>query len=83
MIPDRQAESRAPTVADEIPLANVIRVERFERPLGFWIARIGPHDGGIWHSGRTPDEAVANLARWTAERMWPWDSGWRDRMTGD
>jgi hypothetical protein len=79
MIPDRQAETRAPTVADQIPLANVIRLERDEDAC-LWVARIGPRGEGIEASGATPEGSLLRLAGKLDAQGWWFDSGWKDRM---
>jgi hypothetical protein len=83
MIADRQAETRAPTVADQVPLANVIRVERDSETdpgIEWWVARLGPAGRGITRTGPTPEQAVVSVMLAAAQERWVWDSEWRNRM---
>jgi hypothetical protein len=86
LTPDRQAETRAPTVADQIRLANVLRVERdheTDNGIEWWTARLGPRAGGITRTGPTPEQAAVALILEAARSGWSWDSEWRDQETGE
>jgi hypothetical protein len=77
-VPDRKADSvKSNIMADEIPLANVIRFQREGRS---WRARIGPKDQGLSAIGQTPFHAVIYLLAQCDGLHWPWDDGWRDRL---
>ena len=78
LTPDRKPDIvKVNPVADEVPLANVIRFERTGRT---WRARIGPvgqtieAEGGTWHG------AVRRLVARCERLNWPIDEGWVDRL---
>jgi hypothetical protein len=67
-------------VVDQIPLANVIRLERDEDAC-VWRARIGPRDRGIEATGSTPEGATLRLVNKLDAQGWWFDSAWKDHLT--
>jgi hypothetical protein len=79
LTPDRKPDLvKTAPMADEIPLANVVR---FEREGLRWRARIGPKDSGLSCLGTTPFIAVVYLMAQCEGLHWPFDDGWRDRLS--
>jgi hypothetical protein len=64
-------------MADEIPLANVIRVECHG---SWWMATIGPRPHGLTADGATWESAVRRLVTRAELMRWPVDETWQDRM---
>lgn len=78
LTPDRKPDSvKTSPMADEIRLANVVRLQRV---AGRWHAVVGPltYSLGAW--GNDPSEALTRLAALADEMLWPWDETWQDRM---
>ena len=78
LIPDDKPDIAVSTpMADEIPLANVVRVIRCG---DYWVARIGPPDRGLTDFGLSPERAVTDLMRRCELLNWSWDETWVDRL---
>ena len=78
LTPDRKPDmGQVSPMADEIPLANVVRLERVGRA---WTARIGPPGAGIAATGGTWAALIRRLVSHAEYHHWPIDEGWRDRM---
>jgi hypothetical protein len=79
LTPERKADivKTNPNMADEIPLANVVR---FERDGRLWSARIGPGGLGLIAHGRTPRYALVYLMDQCERLEWAFDEGWAERL---
>ena len=64
-------------MADEIRLANVIRMEQKH---GQWYATVGPPEYSLRARGIIPLEALARLAILATESGWQFDETWVDRL---
>jgi hypothetical protein len=84
VIPDRTPDSRVPekNVADELALANVIRLECEGR---LWCAVIGPdarEGSGLRAFGHTPRQATLDLLIRCETLGWCFDETWREPSWG-
>lgn len=66
-------------MADEVPLANVVRLE-YHAEGGLWSASVGPREGGLRATGRDRAEAIMGLLAVCDWVHWPWDETWTDRL---
>lgn len=77
MIPDRSNDTvRTEPVADEVDLANVIRLEK---RIDTWVASVGPRGRGLCGWGATPRHAVEGLFDRAEFLGWTFDDTWRER----